>query len=39
MTIPGLVLRHRLLTVFAFTLIWLFVRRMDISTTVIASSN
>ena len=27
MTIPGFVLRHRLLTVFAFTLIWLFVKK------------
>ena len=28
MTIPGFVLRHRLLAVFAFTLIWLFVKKV-----------
>jgi hypothetical protein len=38
MTIPGFVLRHRLLAVFAFTLIWLFVKK-DISAEVIASSD
>lgn len=27
MTIPGFVLGHRLLAVFAFTLIWLFVKK------------
>lgn len=36
MTIPGFVLRHWLLTVLAFTLIWLFV---IISAAVIASKD
>ena len=29
MTIPGFVLGYRLLTVFAFTLIWLFVKKAE----------